>query len=92
MTQVVLEVLRPGRRPRYHRAERLENGEVLKPESCNTDQTVKQPRVLEALPALRLWPWTQLCRRCWRDTPELEAAQAAEQHYYATAKRRLKPR
>lgn len=73
---VVLEVVRRGRRPRYHRGARLDGG-LLEPEQCNMDQVVVEVRQLEHLPEGLRRPWARLCRRCWRGTPELEAADAA---------------
>lgn len=74
---VVLEVVRRGRRPRYHRGARLDGGLLLEPEQCNMDQVVVEVRQLEHLPEGMRRPWARLCRRCWRGTTELEAADAA---------------
>jgi len=76
--EVVLEVVRRGRRPRYHRGGRNSAGVLLKPEQCNTDDAGLETRVLDYLPvypAMRR-PWRQLCRRCWRGSGLLEAADA----------------
>lgn len=73
--QVFIEVPRARRRPRYHRAERDPRGHVTQPEQCNIDQVAGGTLVLEALPDLRR-PWSQLCRRCFRGTAVLAAADA----------------
>lgn len=73
--EVVLEVLRIGRRPRYHRAARLDNGELVQPERCNLDQVAARINELDALPEGLRRPWTQLCQRCWRGTEVLAAAE-----------------
>lgn len=74
--EVVLEVRRRGRRPRYHRGARLEGGAQLtaRPEQCNLDQVAWEVRELAELPEGIRRPWTQLCRRCWRGTEVLAAA------------------
>lgn len=78
--EVVIEVRRRGRRPRYHRGARVSgSGVYAAPEQCNTDQAGLERRVLEALPLVEPGspmqrPWAQLCRRCWRGTPVLAAA------------------
>lgn len=75
---VVLEARRNGRRPRYHRGAILPGGAAARPEQCNLDQVGVAVRELadgEAVEMKR--PWAQLCRRCWRGTPELAAALAA---------------
>lgn len=59
--QVVLEVRRKGRRPRYHRGTRR-GAELERPEACNTTSAITV--VLTSLPPLRR-PQTQLCRRCY---------------------------
>jgi len=71
--EVVLEVAREGRRPRYHRGARLEGGPLAKPEQCNLDQVVATITELDALPEVYKGgplqhPWSQLCRRCWAGT------------------------
>lgn len=71
--EVVLEVAREGRRPRYHRGARLESGPLAKPEQCNLDQVAASITELAALPEIRKGgplqhPWSQLCRRCWSGT------------------------
>lgn len=73
---VVIEVPRRGRRPRYHRGALIGLGVTTSPEACNLDQVLLRAgvRLLDRLPPLRR-PLTQLCRRCWRGTPELETAQ-----------------
>lgn len=71
--EVVLEVRRHGRRPRYHRGARVD-GNLTKPEQCNTDQAGLGTRQLEGLPPTAR-P-NQLCRRCWRNTLILAAADA----------------
>lgn len=71
---VVIEITRHGRRPRYHVGAQVGRGVYAVPEACNTDQAGAK-RQLDRLPALRR-PWTQLCRRCWRDTAELREALA----------------
>lgn len=66
--EVILEVAREGRRPRYHRGARLDGGEgqLVKPEQCNLDQVAATIRELDALDFETLpRPWTQLCRRCF---------------------------
>jgi hypothetical protein len=79
---VVLEARRRGRRPRYHRGARLGPALVVRPEQCNLDQVGVSLEELDELPALSapgaktrlVRPRTQLCRRCWRGTPELARA------------------
>lgn len=68
---IVLEVERQGRRPRYHRGARLANGQELRPEACNLDDTAGTVNVLSALPDGLRRPWSQLCHRCWRGTDVL---------------------
>lgn len=94
LEQVVIEVERAGRRPRYHLGARQGGGPVLKPEQCNTDQVAGEVRYLTALPEVKPGsrmqrPWSQLCRRCWGGTIvyrlALEAAVGARQ--LAAAKR-----
>lgn len=71
--EVVLEVPREGRRPRYHRGYRAAGSTApLRPEQCNLDQTRADVRTLEELPPIKL-ARTQLCRRCFRGHPLLEA-------------------
>ena len=77
--EVVLEVQRIGRRPRYHRGARLDNGALVQPEQCNLDQVAAGITELDALPEGLRRPWTQLCRRCWRGTKVLAAADAMRQ-------------
>jgi len=72
--EVVLEVRRHGRRPRYHRGYQLDNGLVVDPPQCNVDDAALERRVLDALPATIRRPWAQLCLRCWEGRPELTAA------------------
>ncbi len=68
LKRVIVEVRRRGRRPRYHRAV-LDRGLLRTSEQCNTDQAGAGRHTLEALPdGVRL---NQLCRRCWRGTPQL---------------------
>ena len=74
-TEVILEVRRAGRRPRYHRGARLENGPTARPEQCNLDQVALDVRELEKLPAIRR-PRSQLCRRCFRGSALLEEGPA----------------
>jgi hypothetical protein len=74
--EIVLEVHRAGRRPRYHRgARQAGTGVVLDPPQCNIDDAGGR-KVLEALPEYPAIPrpWAQLCRRCYRGTPVLAAA------------------
>lgn len=79
-TAVVLEARRNGRRPRYHRGALIGSGTVARPEQCNLDQVGVEVRTLAALPASLPRPWAQLCRRCWRGTPELADALDALAH------------
>lgn len=77
--EVVLEVAREGRRPRYHRGARLEDGPATRPEQCNLDQVAATITELDALPEVYKGgpmqrPWSQLCRRCWSGTPMWAAA------------------
>jgi hypothetical protein len=73
---VILEVRRKGRRPRYHQGYRVVEGGRATPEQCNLDQVELEVRELQALPeypAMRR-PWNQLCRRCFRGSLVLIAA------------------
>lgn len=69
--EVVLEVVRAGRRSRYHLAARTKAGDILTPEQCNIDQIALGWRTHDKLPPVRR-PRTQLCRRCFRGHPLLE--------------------
>lgn len=69
---VVLEARRKGRRPRYHLGEA--QGVALGPPQCNLGLVGVEVRQLDGLPVRIRRPWTQLCRRCWRGSPELAAA------------------
>lgn len=71
LERVVIEAQRIGRSPRYHRGTRDSSGTQVN-EQCNTDQAGKGTKVLEELPA-HIRP-QQLCRRCWRGTEVLAAA------------------
>lgn len=71
--EIVFEVRRNGRRPRYHRGVEMANGVVATPEQCNIDQAGHGVRQLDELPAMPR-PWTQLCRRCWGGSDVLMAA------------------
>lgn len=75
MQKLVLEVRRKGRRPRYHEGARTYAGVLVKPEQCNTDQAdeVVELPSLPAYPAMPQ-PWAQLCRRCFRGSAVLAAA------------------
>lgn len=72
MRPAIIEVTRRGRRPRYHRGATVSAGNTAVPEACNTDQAA-DTRVLTLLPDIPR-PWAQLCRRCWRGTSVLAAA------------------
>lgn len=67
----IIEVIRHGRRPRYHRGA-LVAGSTAVPEACNTDGAA-DTKVLTLLPEMPC-PWAQLCRRCWRGTTVLAQA------------------
>jgi len=81
---VVLEVRREGRRPRYHRGARISAGTVARPEQCNLDDVALEVRTLDELPEGLKRPWTQLCRRCWRGTEVLAAAERAQAAWVPT--------
>lgn len=69
--EIVLEVRREGRRPRYHRgARQAGTGVRLDPPQCNLDDVALDVRILDKLPQLAR-PDGQLCRRCWRGTKVL---------------------
>jgi hypothetical protein len=79
--EIIIEVRRVGRRPRYHRGAQLENGTRLDPPQCNIDDATREVRVLDALPEYPEMrrPWAQLCRRCWAGSPVWEKAKALDE-------------
>lgn len=95
--EIVLEVERQGRRPRYHRgARQAGTGVRLDPPQCNLDDVAAKVNVLATLPALSTReaptqlrrPWSQLCRRCWEGSDVWTAAVALGDSY-ALLKARL---
>lgn len=84
--EVILEVRRVGRRPRYHRgAVQAGTGERLDSPRCNLDDVRLEVRQLDALPERIPHPWSQLCARCWAGTEVLSAALALGDAYRAAA-------
>lgn len=74
---VVLEARRKGRRPRYHAGTITEGGRLDNPQ-CNLDDVGGEVRRLDELPEGLPRPWAQLCRRCYRGTDVLAAADELE--------------
>lgn len=94
--EIVLEVERQGRRPRYHRGARLAGSDVaLRPEQCNLDDAKGQVNELDGLPDLSsptaptrlVLPWSQLCRRCWAGSDVYDAALALKATYRSLRQR-----
>lgn len=74
---IILEVRRIGRRPRYHRGYE-QAGERLDRPQCNIDQAGAGVERLQYLPEGLPRPWAQLCRRCWAGSKVLAYALALE--------------
>lgn len=73
-------VRRHGRRPRFHRGTIASNEVRRDAPQCNLDDVSLEVVRLDRLPTVgkhgMVRPWSQLCRRCWRGTKVLAAADA----------------